>query len=66
MNPAYMTKGRDLEEEKVAGKPNKEALKIANRAYRAEGRSIQNDYHTDVGMPSGLTRFGPSVLIGEG
>lgn len=59
MNPAYMAKRRVLEEEKALGKPNKEALKIANRAYRAEGRKLQDDYYAKVGILSGLTRFGP-------
>lgn len=59
MNPAYMVKRRVLEQEKAVGKTNKEALKIANSAYRAEGRKLQDDYYTDVGIPSGLNRFGP-------
>lgn len=59
MNPAYMMKRRVLEQEKAVGKSNKKALKIANRAYRAEGRKLQDGYHTAVGIPSGLTRFGP-------
>lgn len=59
MNPAYMMKRRVLEQEKAVGKSNKEALKIANRAYRAEGRKLQDGYQTAVGIPSGLTRFGP-------
>ncbi|MDO5646338.1 hypothetical protein [Paracoccus sp. (in: a-proteobacteria)] len=59
MNPAYMMKRRVLQEEKAAGKSNKEALKIAKRAYRSEGRNLQDDYHAIVGIPSGLTRYGP-------
>lgn len=59
MNPAYMMKRLVLEQEKAVGKSNKEALKIANRAYRAEGRKLQDGYHAAVGIPSGLTRFGP-------
>lgn len=59
MNPAYMMKRLVLEQEKAVGKSNKEALKIANRAYRSEGRKLQDGYYSAVGIPSGLTRFGP-------
>lgn len=58
LNPAYAEKRNVLDWEEDAHDP-KVVLKLANKAYRAKGAEMQDDYYNYVGAPSGLLRDGP-------
>lgn len=59
LNPAWQVKEEAEALARESGKPSKEAVKFGNRAYRARGRELQDEYFTEVGLPAGLTRLGP-------
>lgn len=59
LNPAWQVKEEAEALARESGKPSKEAVKFGNRAYRARGRELQDEYFTKVGLPAGLTRLGP-------
>lgn len=59
LNPAWQVKEEAEALARESGKPSKEAVKFGNRAYRARGRELQDQYFAEVGLPAGLTRLGP-------
>ncbi|WP_120502313.1 hypothetical protein [Roseovarius sp. EL26] len=59
LNPAWEVKEEAEALARESGKPAKEAVKLGNRAYRARGRELQDEYFAEVGLPAGLTRLGP-------
>lgn len=59
LNPAWQVKEEAEALARESGKPAKEAVKLGNRAYRARGRELQDEYFEEVGLPAGLTRVGP-------
>jgi hypothetical protein len=59
LNPAWQVKEEAEALARESGKPAKEAVKLGNRAYRARGRELQDQYFEEVGLPAGLTRVGP-------
>jgi len=59
LNPAWQVKEKAEALARESGKSAKEAVKLGNRAYRARGRELQDEYFTEVGLPAGLTRLGP-------
>jgi hypothetical protein len=60
LNPCWSVKTEAEERARAAGHDDKAAVKFGNLAYRARARELQDQYHLEVGLPSGLTRTGPS------
>lgn len=59
LNPAWVAKAEAEAAAWAAGEDDKAAVKLGNIAYRARARALQDQYHRDVGLASGLTRTGP-------
>ena len=59
LHPGKVAKRRVEKEEKAAGTPPREAVKVANRALREAMTLFQDEYYHAVGAPEGLTRTGP-------
>ncbi|WP_405402803.1 plasmid recombination protein [Paracoccus sp. Ld10] len=59
LNPAWQVKEEAEALARKSGKPAKKAVKLGDRAYRARGRELQDQYFHEVGLPAGLTRVGP-------
>ena len=59
LNPAWVAKAEAEAAARSAGEDDKAAVKLGNIAYRTRARALQDQYHRDVGLASGLTRTGP-------
>ena len=59
LNPAWLAKAEAEAAARAVGEDDKAAVKLGNIAYRARARALQDQYHRDVGVASGLTRTGP-------
>ena len=59
LNPAWVAKAEAEMAARSTGEDDKAAVKLGNIAYRARARALQDQYHREVGLASGLTRTGP-------
>lgn len=59
LNPCWLAKSEAEAGARGEGHDDKTAVKHGNHAYRARARELQDQYHHEVGLPSGLTRTGP-------
>jgi len=59
LNPAWLAKLEREEAARTAGEDDRTAVKLGNVAYRERARELQDQYHREVGLASGLTRTGP-------
>lgn len=59
MHPGKAAKARVEAQAKAEGRPGKEAITLANAAYKDAMRAWQDGYYLEVGEPSGLLRDGP-------
>lgn len=59
LNPCWIAKTGAEAEARAAGHDDKTAVKLGNLAYRERARELQDQYHREVGLASGLTRTGP-------
>lgn len=59
LNPAWLAKLEREEAARTAGEDDRTAVKLGNLAYREKARELQDQYHREVGLASGLTRTGP-------
>lgn len=59
LNPAWGAKQLVEQAARSKGLEPSVALKLGNRAYKAAGPELQDDYHSEVGLRVGLTRTGP-------
>lgn len=59
LNPCWIAKSAAEAAARTAGETDKTAVKLGNDAYRARARELQDQYHEQVGLASGLTRTGP-------
>ncbi|RWR49862.1 hypothetical protein EOW65_07865 [Sinirhodobacter ferrireducens] len=59
LNPCWLAKSEAEAGARAEGHDDKTAVKHGNHAYRERARALQDQYHREVGLPSGLTRTGP-------
>lgn len=59
MHPGKAAKASVEAQAKADGRPAKEAITLANAAYKDAMRAWQDGYYLEVGEPSGLLRDGP-------